>query len=82
MKNIRMFDLSLPRMVLRFYLMMLVTIVVGSLGLWWLAAILAMVIAISFITGMHYEKQEPTKTVKEEGKFVRMEPKRPARKTA
>lgn len=62
--------------------MIAVAIVFGSLGLWWLAAVLATAIAISFITAMRFGQQEHPGKAEKADSPVRLEPKASGRKVA
>lgn len=52
----KLFGLSLETLMIRFYLLMLVVIVAGFTGLWWLA-FLALPIFFSALMGMTLEKK-------------------------
>ena len=62
MLQFKVFDLSVAGVVWRFYLMMAVVVVFGYLNLWALAAILAFIVAVSFIVGTSVKKVEPKKS--------------------
>lgn len=51
------FGLSLGTMLLRYYLMMLVVVVAGFSGMWWLSA-LALPIFLSTILGIKFGKEK------------------------
>ncbi|GJM36403.1 MAG: hypothetical protein DHS20C18_54040 [Saprospiraceae bacterium] len=51
MLQFKIFKLNISGVVMRFYLMMAVTLILGLLNQWALAAILGFTIAISFILG-------------------------------
>lgn len=56
MRKVRLFDLNGPETVLRFYLMMAVIVIFGSLNQFNIAAILGFALAISFILGVSFRK--------------------------
>jgi len=53
------FNLSIGTLVLRFYLMMLIIIVAGFIGQWWLS-ILALPVFLSCMLGINISKTKPT----------------------
>lgn len=55
MKAFNLFNLSIGTIVLRFYLMMLIVIVAGFVGQWWLA-ILAFPVLMSAMLGFTFGK--------------------------
>lgn len=70
------FELSIATVILRFYLMMLVVIVAGFIGQWWLA-ILALPIFLSIMTGMSFSLK-----ANQEGKIRTLNPQQKSEKRA
>ncbi len=72
MLQLRAFDLSISGVVWRFYLMMAVAVIFGSMSQWVLAASLAFIVAISFIVGLRVHIEKPQKlAVSETGNKLR-----------
>lgn len=63
------YELSLPGVILRFYLMMLIVVIAGFVGQWWLA-LLSLPILVSILAGYKIGRQ---KKVENAGKMVQME---------
>jgi hypothetical protein len=61
MIKLKAFDLSVSGVVWRFYLMMALAAIFGFLHQWALAAILAFIVAISFIVGISVHIVKPEK---------------------
>lgn len=80
MKHIHVFDVKLHTAVLRFYLMIGATLLIGLTGTWWLAAICGFTIALSFILAVRFEGSDAGAT--ESKTEVRTLGHRPLRKTA
>lgn len=72
MKNIKMMNLSVKGVVWRFYLMMAGTIILGFLGQFFIAAVWAFILSVSFILGVSYKKEE-AEIEKQEGKIIPLE---------
>lgn len=51
------FELSIGTVILRFYLMMLIVIVAGFIGQWWLAA-LALPVLLSIMSGISFSSKK------------------------
>jgi hypothetical protein len=66
MKNIKMMNLSVEDVVWRFYLMMAGTIILGFLGQFFIAAIWAFTLSVSFILGVSYENERAQNFEEEE----------------
>jgi hypothetical protein len=65
MKKIKMMDLTIRGVVLRFYMMMAGTIILGFSGQFFIAAIWAFTLSVSFILGVSFKtKQEPEEKMK------------------
>lgn len=59
MRHLKVFDLNLAEFVSRFYFMMAVVIITGFLGSFTLAAIIGMLVAITWILGTSFRKELP-----------------------
>ncbi|MBK7476872.1 MAG: hypothetical protein IPN74_16045 [Haliscomenobacter sp.] len=67
MRKIKIFDLNLADLILRFYLMMAVVVVAGFFGQFTIAAILGNILAISFILAVSFRKTTEEAVAKGEG---------------
>ena len=74
MRKIRLFELSIGGVLLRFYFMMAVVLFLGAFGHFTFAAILGFVIAGSFILGIRVDNPAPLRKV--ESKVRRIEEER------
>ncbi|MCC6725578.1 MAG: hypothetical protein IT258_13810 [Saprospiraceae bacterium] len=66
----KLFELNFAQMLIRYYLMMMVIIIAGFIGQWWLAG-LSFFIFLSALTGA--KLYESRKKAASEGKMVNME---------
>ncbi len=65
----KFFGINLAQMLLRYYAMMLVVIVAGFIGQWWLA-LLAFPIFIGTMMGLSFKKDDKAP---QKGKIIRLE---------
>ena len=83
MLQLKMFDTRIDTVVWRFYLMMAVAIVVGyTTHIWWLAAVLAVGVAVSFILGISFTTVDKMKIEKRERTIRKLEHEREVQKAA
>lgn len=74
MLKIRLSNLSIAGVLMRFYLMMAVAIVLGFMGQWIAMAFIAGPIGASAIMGMSFSFENPTNNAKEGvGKIIQMD---------
>lgn len=73
MLKIRLSNLSLGGVIMRFYLMMAVAIVLGFLGQWIAMAFIAGPIGASAIMGMSFSFENPTSAKTGVGKIIQMD---------
>lgn len=59
----KVFNLTIGTVIIRFYLMMLIVIVAGFIGQWWLAT-LALPVFLSIMFGLTFEKNKKEASVK------------------
>ena len=76
-----MFDISIGRAVVQYYLMMAGTIILGFLGQLTLAAIWALIFAVSTILGVSIKTEKKKTIEKVEGEIIPIERKTDLQKT-
>lgn len=82
MRKVKVFDLNLAELVVRFYLMIGVVAILGFLGQFTIAAILGFVLAISFILGVSFRKTTKKVVAKGEARLPKMEQKKAMQEAA
>ena len=75
----KLFEINMANMVLRYYLMMAIVIVAGFSGQWWLA-ILSFPVFLSAMLGIKFKAED--KASKTPGKVVRLEEREGLKKAA
>ena len=82
MRKIKIFDLNIASLVLRFYLMMAVVIIFSFLGQFTLAAVLGYILALSVILGASFRKETKKAVAKGKEQLRKVEQERVMKEAA